>query len=320
MIKSRILKYSVLVLLIVLSVGCASNEIYVKFSQAGSAYSKALDGLLVSSMSLSIDAHSEWLLNDDIDKYDTYQEKVENASPGEVEDLKKNLKEKYEEEINNKLDKNNTLDEKTIKILNKLREHAKLLSRYFQSLTKLATSNASQEAANAANSLVGSVNSLGNEMRGMPIVNDQIRQAIVQIVDIGVSAAIRGKLKTHFENNKKILLIELNTQEKLLEFLSKKIIGDLEDKKFAGMDRLVRTPLVKFEPISLKEQDKWISNRRTMLLMKTTIDEMGNAKKAAKSLNDSFKKILQNDIELEDINTLVSDIESIITVVETLNQ
>ncbi len=320
MIKNRILSYSALVLLIVLSVGCVSNEKFVKFSQAGSAYSKALDGLLVSSMYITIDARSEELLTDDIDYYDTYKIKVEKASPADVEDLKKNLEEEYAERIESDLINYNKLNEERIDILNKLRNHAKLLSKYFQSLNKLATSNASQEAANAANNLVGSVNSLGNEIRGMPIVNDPTRNAISQITNIVVSAAIRGKLNKHFQDNKDTLLKELNTQEKLLEYLSNIITEDLKDSKQSGMDRLVLAPLVEIKPISLKEQNKWIDNRKKILLMKTTIDEMGNAQKAAKSLNDSFKKIVQDKIELEDINGLISDIESIINVVETLNQ
>lgn len=93
--------------------------------------------------------------------------------------------------------------------------------------------------------------------------------------------------------------------------------GDLELIRNFKEERLLKKAFLSTTPVPNPEA--WIENRRKILIMELTINELENAKGAAQKLNRAFRDLLEDKLTPEGITLLIADIESLISVIEALN-
>jgi hypothetical protein len=281
-------KLAMFALLFQFGAGCTSTQEYARFAQAGTTYSAVVDRLLVATAQTGIDATSERLLQDD---------KLSN------QDLKSYRK-------------LSGIDEERLVIVGRLRAHAKLLSQYFQLLNQLATSDAPQRAQQAVEGITDRLNALGTELRGSGLVSN--KDAFAAVTQLVVGFAIRASLKDEFNKRKETIQIELKTQEEMLKALSGAIQHDLTITNQAREQRLVIDPLIATTPIA--KPDEWISNRRIVLISQASVAELGTASQAAEELRSAFEDLVAGKLNLQRVNALLSDLESILSVTEAIKR
>lgn len=276
----------IVALLATFTTGCRSSAEYQRLAKAGNTYTTAMDKLLTTAGEIRIDTTSEQLLKDDRLKNQTF-------------------------ESYNELSK---LDIERLEILENLRKHNRLLTRYFALIDELATSNAPERAQQEIGGIVDNLNDIGTQLRGSALIpNTSVIKSVGGLV---ISSQIRGALREELEKRKDIIDLEFKTQQVLLEALSNSIKQDVNLTRESRELRQAIRPLVEEQPIS--DADNWIAERRAILTMNTTVSELEDASKSAGKFRDLFKDFVEGKLNRQRFNTLLTDIESFVTIVEQL--
>lgn len=266
--------------------GCRSSVEYQRLAKAGNTYTTAMDKLLTTAGQIRIDKTSEQLLKDD---------RLSNQTLEGYNELSK-------------------LDVERLEILENLRKHNRLLTRYFALIDELASSNAPDRAKQEIEGVVGNLNKIGTQLRGSALVpNTSVVKSVGGLV---ISSQIRGALREELDKRKDIIDREFQTQQVLLKVLSDSIKQDVSLTIESRELRQVIRPLVEEQPIS--DTDNWILKRRAILTMNTTASELEDASKSAGKFQELFKDFVEGKLNRERLNTLLTDIESFITIVEQL--
>ncbi|ETW93548.1 MAG: hypothetical protein ETSY1_38735 [Candidatus Entotheonella factor] len=176
--------------------GCATTEQYARFAQAGSTYTAALDAVLVASARVHVDATSEKLISEDSSIPLTRQD--------------------YEGVAKDNM--------KRVEIIQRLRQHGRLLTQYFDLLNQLATSEAPAAIQDAGTNVINRINEVGTILRGDPLVEDT--GVFTPVVEAVVNLKMRQSLKEELQTRQKTIELELKTQEILLMALSTSIQHD----------------------------------------------------------------------------------------------
>jgi hypothetical protein len=270
-------------LILVLMVGCAtpSRTEFSTFAQAGGGYATAVDKLLVAAGTAQVDSTSWSLVAEKVDTgmdETTYKKK-------NTEDLAR-------------------LDE-----IGRLRQHAQLLGQYFGLLEALATSDAPQRTQN-------SIEGIMEAIRGLNLQLPTGMSALPPIGQLAADLKIRTALREELENRKETIRLELLIQEALLKKLSEQIKHALNLDKRVQEDTLVIDPLVEKKPLEKPEQ--WISTRQRIVYITSTIQEIGSASQAATKLREAFEGLLAGEITIGRLNALITDIEAMLAIAETI--
>jgi hypothetical protein len=284
---------TILLIATILQAGCTkSQKEYVSLAEAGTAYSKALDNLLVATQTIAIDANSERLLQDDLTSNQTI-EQYRNLSDQDVE---------------------------LIKTISQLRSHVKLLSRYFELLLELANSDAPQRAQTAIggenSGLIGNLNSLSKELRGSSLLSGGVASALGPITNFAVNSLVRKALKDELKARQEMIRSELLLQEDLLKVLSKRITRDSKIIQQTRELRLVIEPLISDKPIG--NPDGWIVSRRTVLTLEVTSSQLKTASDSVKKLREAFEDFTSGKLTLARIDSLLSDFQTLLEISEKL--
>jgi len=286
MIKKSSPVIIIVALLATFTSGCRSSAEYQRLAKAGNTYTTVMDKLLTTAGEIRIDATSEQLLKDD---------RLNNQTLQRYNELSK-------------------VDVERLEILENLRKHNRLLTQYFALIDELATSNAPDRAKQEIEGVVGNLNKIGTQLRGSVLVpNTSFMKSVGGLV---ISSQIRGALREELEKRKDIIDLEFKTQQVLLEALSKSIRQDVSLIRESRELRQVIRPLVAEKSIS--DTDNWIARRKTILTMNTTVSELEEASKSAGKFRDLFKNFVEGKLNRERLNTLLTDLESFITIVEQL--
>lgn len=288
MTKHVYLTVAILVVLVTLSIGCASTKEYARFAQSGTVYVAVIDRLLVTAGNIGIDATSERLLQDDA--------------------LINQTLESYR--------KLSCIDEERLAIISRLRDHARLLAHYFSLLNEIATSDSPERAQQTIGGIVDSVNKIGNQLRGSELVPN--KKVFTSVTKLAIGFRIRGLLREELDKRKDVIQIELRTQEELLQKLSEAIQHDLTIIKQAREKRLVIDPLVGTVPVA--KPDEWIAHRRMILTSHVRVEKLATASNAARELRQVFEDIVTGKFDLERLNALLIDLESILEIAKALNR
>ncbi len=263
-----------------------------RFAKAGTTYTTAMDLLLVRSGDLSIDANSEFTLA---------QDSRGNVTTDQYVMLR-------------------NADRERLKVINRLRRHTKLLAKYFELLFELSTSKAPEETSSAINGLVGSINSVGTEIRGSGIFTDAARTAVSSVGQVIVTAQIRQAINRELNARKIVIRQELVTQEELLKILSADIEQNLNIANLTKERRLVIAPLTAVAPIRPEDINKWKENRREAVRAQATIDDLNTASDAVKKLREAYESLLSGNLDISRINDALSDFEIIISTAESIKE
>ncbi|MCW3095924.1 MAG: hypothetical protein JWL77_1542 [Chthonomonadaceae bacterium] len=273
-------------------IGCGrSAQDHARFAQAGSTYAAALDDLLVVAGDVDIDAHSAKLL--------------QTRAAGTVPDAA--LKQFADE------------DKARLETIGRLRTHARLLADYFGRLNDLATSGAPADASKAVEGTVAALSTVGKELRDPNLTKLSADQSKFGVVtNLIVSSAIRGKLNAELKARQQTIRQELQTQEVLLKALSDDINQNVQVSANIREDLLVDTPLKAGVPAS--QFDAWIAMRRSVLEAPGTVKQLGVASDDVHKLREVFEDLLQNKLNRQRIDSIITDFSSLLSVAEALKK
>lgn len=266
--------------------GCRSSAEYQRLAKAGNTYTTAMDKLLTTAGQIRINTTSEQLLKDD---------RLSNQTLERYNELSK-------------------FDVERLEILENIRQHNRLLTRYFALIDELASSNAPDRAKQEIEGVVGNLNKIGTQLRDSALFPKT--SVIKSVGGLVISSQIRGALREELEKRTETIDREFQTQQVLLKALSNSIKQDVSLTRESRELRQVIRPLVGEQPIP--DTDNWIAKRRAILTMNTTVSELEDASKSAGNFRELFKDFVEGSLNRERLNTLLTDIESFLTVVEQL--
>jgi len=197
---------------------------------------------------------------------------------------------------------NDLLDE-----LHAFQEHTQLLKTYFSTLSRLAESDAPDSVSGQTERLVSTIQTLGSQLEKAGSVKKYIRPAVTLIVANHKQKALEEELQKHAP----LLERELELQNAYLKALAEGLVSDTEYLKEIKQTKNISSYI---ERGALDE--KWTQERRELLTSNIRIDILDAATMAADNLKITFDALIENKIKPGDFETLFSDIEEIITLVE----
>lgn len=287
---SRNFVIAILLLFTAAAGGCRSTDEYIKLSQAGKTYASALDTLLDFTADTQITESSEALLAFDRDKPQTRQDYLNIAK-----------------------EERNILD-----AIARLKEHNRLIVRYFNLLQDLAGSNAPDKASAEIGTIATNLDKLGKELRGSPLLRDRQSRFAQGVTKLLISSRIRGALRQELEERGPTLLLELQTQEELLSVLGDQLNRMLTRIKGFREQRLVIEPYAR--PESITAEESWIETRRDIVKLQVTAEELENASVAITEFRGIFQDFVEGRSSRGRINNLLADVENLLSVIETLKE
>lgn len=264
--------------------GCATTSTYSTFAKAGSTYATAVDKLLVVAGEAQVDASSWEIITN---KEDSGRIKTTNYKA-------------FNEE-----------DEKKLQTLEGLRKHAKLLARYFDSLNTLATSDAPKQTETQIKGIVNDMKVIDSKL---PAITAALSPLAGFIADMTIRKALRDELITRKDTIRK----ELYLQEKLIEKLKREITDKMKEIEEMKKTKLVDDPILGNR--KLNNYENWITARRNMMCKSSKVEELDTASQAAKKMRQTFEDIYSDNITEEKLNSLISDMQTLLSIANTLKQ
>lgn len=258
------------------------------FAQAGATYAEALDRLLIAAAEVQIDSHSEELI--------ARRSLLGDPAP---------------DSFSKRLTELNTEDEARLEVIRDLRQHARLLGRYFAALTELATSGEPAKTSESIAALSASLNELGESLRG----NQVVKVDVAPVAKLIVGTRIRNALSRELSAREAILRRELDTQSKLLHALAAVLRQNLATSKNHRMQRLVIDRIVPKPPAN---PDQWMTDRRRLLTADLSIDQLADASAAAETLKEAFESLVTGGDARAQLDAFLTDAEALIAVLEGL--
>lgn len=261
--------------------GCATPRTeFSTFAQAGGAYAVAVDKLLTAAGALQVDSTS-WTI---------VAEKEDGTWDSGNYDIL------------------NRADTGRLQAIKRLSGHAQLLGQYFGMLESLATSNAPQQTKDAIGGVVKSLQGLNLQLPpGTP--------ALPAIGELVVDLKIRKALQDELNARKETIRTELYLQEQLLKALSGDISHALRTRQQKQENTLVLAPL---SGKTLADPEKWVATRRKIVFAGGAVDELNQASEAATKLRRAFEGLLSGEVTVGRLNALVTDIQALLSVAETI--
>ncbi|GJD22192.1 hypothetical protein RIVM261_071480 [Rivularia sp. IAM M-261] len=266
-----------------LSTGCRYQKEYSKITEAGNQYTTAVDQLLSKASDLQVDASSEQLLLDD---------KLSNQTQEAYDNLNKQ-------------------DQEMLQIISDMREHNRLLQRYFHKLRQLARSDAPEETQKEIDGIASNIQTISSRLQTSSFFAN--RGILGRVGKLVINAKIDGALRKELEKRDNTILQELTIQESMLGSLKGFMEHRIKLIQDARETRLLIRPLIDKEPIEAGLAQTWIDERRQMFLFDQHIVEIKNASSALKEFKDIYKASVEGNINsarlnnaLEDINTFLA--------------
>ncbi len=287
-----LIRASIITAMSTLLISCgASLEEYQKFASAGKKYASAIDTLLVTSGNHFIDANSEILLRSDLQE------------PGKDLVEYKNITE---------------LDDRWLVLIGNMRQHSDLIKSYFIAVENLSTSTNPDEAKQSTEKIFTKLNAASNAIKGSPLVSDKIGSALSSIPQIILNQKIKGILREELVKRKEAIYKELVLQDLVLKLLTiqlknnSMIIRDSKDN---------RTTLPSYtSKIPVSNPDDWIESRRNIRKITLSIEALDSSIQASEEFKEAFKLLLEDKFTIARANALLSDVESLLKVVDDLKK
>lgn len=254
---------------------------FTAFARAGSGYAVAVDKLLVASGIAQVDSTSWTLVN----------ERQTTGMDDKTYDTKREQ------------------DLLRLTQIERLRQHARLLGQYFGLLEALATSDAPDRTKTAIEGVVSNLNKLTKDLP--PITSE-----LSVIGQVATALKIRSALKDELNQRKETIRKSLAIQEQTLLALKEQITHALELSKSTQEQTLVIKPLLSDQV--LKDPEQWVSTRRRIFYTLLTLHELSAASVAATKLREAFEGLITGETSIGRINSLLTDIEGLLSVAESI--
>lgn len=287
MVKRRMLAAGV-ALLVALVASCAKARInqFQGFSQAGTAYAKAVGALLDQAGATAIDTDTLLLVKD---------------------------REAFSvQERGQQILARNKLMKERLAILGDLKRHAQLLQSYFEALGALAGSNAPSGIGGAAEGVVKSLGALHPSIQNATVGKLAVSSFVGSVVQIAVAHFQAAALEQELKKNAQALERELDLQEAALKAVADTLRTDLQVQLNQREAQEVDVPFASANPLPAG----WPQKRKDTLQATLTVGSAAAAADAARKLKLSFIALAEGRAQLVDVPAMVSDINDILTLIE----
>lgn len=301
--------------------GCASTAPYLRFAQAGTAYTEALDDLLQYAGVLSVDYTSYQLLADHentIAKIQRARGRLRLAPANEQERIQREIADYSEDSIRafQVATKDNT---DRLDLLAHLRTHTHQLARYFQLLAETSNPDGSKDLRDQLENAVDKAVTFGKAIRLNKLFSETDKKAVSGLTEIFVGQFVSTLLKREFsEERVRKIRAELKTQELLLATLALRIeVESIGLGNYRGA-QLIEDAYRSEAPIT--SADEWILNRRKLLTVRSALKELGAASSAAQALRDSFERMVEGKLDPTVMRGIADNIERLLSITQALRQ
>lgn len=280
--KWRLIAATPMLMLLLSSCGAATLDEYKRFAEAGKEYATAMDSLLLSSADASIGLSSESLLAADEQK--PAHDKI-------------------------KYDSSKATLEAYLRLIALARNHTILLSKYFQALQAIASSDAPEKAQETSARIFTQLTDIGNQIGTIPALSANAGAAYSAIPKLMLSAKIKGVLRSELMARKEAIYKELVTQELAQKLLSQQIRADLASINNYKENRTVRPDYVSSQPIS--DPSKWIALRAEINTANLSAQALVDAAQTTRDLKEAFEDLLSDKLTVARAIILVDNIREL---------
>ena len=273
-----------------LCTACGSAAQARKMATAGAAYGRAADALLSVTQTSAVDADSARLLSE---------------ARGLSKDERRALLGKHDGVTQVNAD------------LERLRRHARLLARYFESLGRLADNDADASAADATAAAASALNDLGNALSGSSLLDASERELLSKTASLSVQAIRRAALDRELSARASLIDREIAVQQTMLDAVRRKLRADLASLTTLGRERDVTKPFV---DDAVSDPRGWVALRRSYLLTAPDTDALKDASSAASKLRAAWKAFVAGGFDETARAALMTDVEQIVAYAEAVTR
>lgn len=274
---------------LVLCASCSATLPHAKrLASAGAAYGRATDALLAVTQQSAADADSARLLSE---------------AQGLGREERRVLLEKH------------SAVAAAVADLERLRRHARLLTRYFEALGRLAEDDRDAAAADATATAAAALSRLGAELTGSNFLTAPERDALSETARWTVAAARRLAVGRELEARAALIDREISIQRALLDAVRRKLQSDLESAADLGRERDVVRP---FLDNAVPDPRLWIAARRGYVLAAQDAGALKNASDAASKLRTSWQSFVSGRFDETARAQLMEDLEAMLAYARTL--
>lgn len=279
-------------LALALPIGCAStSDSHVKkLASSGVAYGTALDSLLATTEATAVDASSSRLVSETAGEKDAA------------------IRTQF-------LDSQDKIVKPQIEVLEKLRQQARLLAKYFQALAELAEDSSDKEVGD---SLVGSARALqklGTELGASKLLGQDEQDALHQAAGIVVHGVRQHAIAVELEARGNLIDLQLRINEALVRALAEKLKADLATLSVQGYARDVKEPFVSDRVTNTKS---WMALRKQYLLADRNVDALEKVAAAATQLRAAWRACLEGRFDDDAIQDVLKDVDSALSLTESI--
>ncbi len=277
---------------LLLACGCASvrMEHGAAVGTAGAAWGRAMDSLLLLAEETSVDADSSRALSEGQGLSREERRAVLEKHAG-VEDL--------------------------ISDLERLRRHARLLTRYFEGLRELADPAADRAASDAAAKAAESAGDLGRELSGSKLLSASERDLLSKTAGLLVRGVRERALDREVAARASAIDHELAVQKTLLDALRREIRADTVSLRELGRQRDVARPYLENR---VQDPAAWIAQRRLYTLPPAVGDILADASDTASRLRSAWAALAQGRLDGAAWSTLLADADALASWVRAVRE
>jgi hypothetical protein len=209
--------------------------------------------------------------------------------------------------------RHNELLKERIALLSDVRKHARLLRRYFESLAQLAETDAPQEAAASAESVVLSLGEISDRIKGTTVAGQPVSSFTRKATRLAVAKFKESALQRELQAHAATLERELDLQRAALEAIGNQMQADMEEHMGLMETESVVLPYA-------AETDRlpsgWANRRKEILTTDLDIASLEAAIAAAENLRSSFVALVEGRLETSRFDALLSDASEILRLIE----
>lgn len=277
-----------LVVLTLSSCATARTNHFRQFSQAGVAYSNAMNALLEEAGGAAIDTDSMV--------------------------LGKTRRSLSRDDRRETIIEHNRLLRERLALLGDLKRHARLLRSYFEALGALADSDAPSGIGTATEGVVNALGELHPKIESARVGELPISSLVGSVTKIAVAHFKVAALEDELKSRGPTIERELDLQQAALTAIAEELRTDLQSQIQQYESSEVVAPYVRDGPLP----GVWAQRRREALSAQLSLASVDSAADAARQLKVAFVALSEGRFQLVDVPALVDDISEIITLIERI--
>ncbi len=283
----RALPVALSLFLFLLLSGCASTSHVKRLASAGAAYGSTIATLLRATQETAVDADSARLLSE---------------GHGVSRETRRELLEKH------------AAIARTVADLERLRQHARLLTRYFEALRELADSETERSAREALEGAAAASARLGKELGASTLLEPREKDSLGQLASFAVRGIRERAIAEELRKRGPFIDEQLRIQQAVLEAVRRKFKADRQSLYDLELQREVIRPYVEDR---IADESEWAQTRRGFVLREAGVEALEEAGEAASRFRSAWAAFVEGRLNEAALRSLLRDIESLVAFAET---